>query len=50
MVENAPDAIASLEEIGVLFTQEDGQYHLTTEGVLRQLQSTHQPCTACTNN
>jgi succinate dehydrogenase/fumarate reductase flavoprotein subunit len=25
MVENAPDAIASLEEIGVLFTQEDGQ-------------------------
>jgi L-aspartate oxidase len=32
MVENAPDAIASLEEIGVLFTQEDGQYHLTTEG------------------
>ena len=32
MVENAPDAIASLEEMGVLFTQEDGQYHLTTEG------------------
>lgn len=32
MVENAPDAIASLEEMGVLFTKENGQYHLTTEG------------------
>ena len=32
MVENAPEAIASLEAAGVLFTQENEQYHLTTEG------------------
>lgn len=32
MVESAPNAIASLEQAGVLFTKEDGQYHLTTEG------------------
>ncbi len=32
MVENAPDAITSLEEAGVLFTKEGGHYHLTTEG------------------
>ncbi len=32
MVESAPNAIASLEKTGVLFTQESGQYHLTTEG------------------
>lgn len=32
MVEHAPDAIQSLENIGVLFTQKEGHYHLTTEG------------------
>lgn len=32
MVEHAPDAIQSLEESGVLFTQEKDHYHLTTEG------------------
>ncbi|KAA0445865.1 MAG: L-aspartate oxidase [Candidatus Thioglobus sp.] len=32
MVENAPAAIQSLEEIGVIFTQEKDHYHLTTEG------------------
>ncbi len=32
MVENAPNAIASLENTGVLFTKSGAQYHLTTEG------------------
>jgi L-aspartate oxidase len=32
MVENAPDAIASLEESGVRFTKQKKKYHLTTEG------------------
>ncbi|MDC9714723.1 MAG: L-aspartate oxidase [Gammaproteobacteria bacterium] len=32
MIEQAPAAIQSLEKLGVLFTQEQGQYHLTTEG------------------
>lgn len=32
MVEHAPGAIQSLEKAGVLFTQEEGRYHLTTEG------------------
>ncbi|CAB9544039.1 L-aspartate oxidase (EC [Bathymodiolus brooksi thiotrophic gill symbiont] len=32
MVEQAPAAIQSLEKLGVLFTQEEGRYHLTTEG------------------
>ena len=32
MVEQAPDAIASLEESGVHFTRKADQYHLTTEG------------------
>ncbi|SHA15148.1 L-aspartate oxidase [Bathymodiolus thermophilus thioautotrophic gill symbiont] len=31
MVEQAPTAIQSLEKSGVLFTQEKGRYHLTTE-------------------
>ena len=32
MVENAPAAIASLEESGVPFTKDNDDYHLTTEG------------------
>mgnify|MGYP001593984596 CR=1 FL=1 len=32
MVKNAPDAITSLENSGVRFTQDDNGYHLTTEG------------------
>ncbi|CAC9580096.1 L-aspartate oxidase (EC 1.4.3.16) [uncultured Gammaproteobacteria bacterium] len=32
MVENAPAAIASLEESGVHFTKDNNDYHLTTEG------------------
>jgi L-aspartate oxidase len=32
MVEQAPAAIKALEESGVVFTQKDDQYHLTTEG------------------
>ncbi len=32
MVEQAPSAIESLEQAGVVFTQQQGQYHLTTEG------------------
>jgi len=32
MVEQAPSAIKSLERSGVAFTQQKGQYHLTTEG------------------
>ncbi|WP_428087957.1 L-aspartate oxidase [Candidatus Thioglobus sp.] len=32
MVKNAPDAIASLEQSGVNFTQNNNRYHLTTEG------------------
>ncbi|RUA06695.1 MAG: L-aspartate oxidase [Gammaproteobacteria bacterium] len=32
MVEHAPDAIQSLEQAGVIFTQEKDRYHLTTEG------------------
>jgi len=32
MVEQAPSAIESLEQAGVVFTQQQGRYHLTTEG------------------
>ena len=32
MVEAAPDAIHSLESLGVDFTKQNNQYHLTTEG------------------
>ncbi len=32
MVKNAPDAITSLEESGVVFTKDSNHYHLTTEG------------------
>ncbi len=32
MVENAPDAISSLERSGVRFTKDSDHYHLTTEG------------------
>ncbi|MBE8190174.1 MAG: L-aspartate oxidase [Candidatus Thioglobus sp.] len=32
MVEQAPNAIAALENIGVPFTHKNGKYHLTTEG------------------
>lgn len=32
MVENAPDAIDSLEQIGVCFSKQKNQYHLTIEG------------------
>jgi L-aspartate oxidase len=32
MVENAPDAIQSLEKFGVHFSQKNNTYHLTTEG------------------
>ena len=32
MIEQAPSAIKSLEKAGVVFTQQMGQYHLTTEG------------------
>jgi L-aspartate oxidase len=32
MVENAPQAIVDLEAIGVEFSRENGNYHLTTEG------------------
>ncbi len=32
MVEAAPDAIHSLEHLGVDFTKQNNQYHLTTEG------------------
>ena len=32
MVEQAPSAVKSLEQAGVVFTQQQGQYHLTTEG------------------
>lgn len=32
MVENAPDAISSLEKNGVVFSKDNEEYHLTTEG------------------
>ena len=32
MIEQAPSAIKSLEKTGVVYTQQKGQYHLTTEG------------------